>query len=193
MRPRRVVIVGVPGVGKSTVVNSVIEMLHSKNVVNKVVNFGSVMMERAARIYSVKSRDDMRKLSVEQQRKLQVEAADEISRFNQDFVIVDTHLFISTLEGFWPGMPLDVLQALKPTNLVLIIAGREEIMKRRESDLTRARDKTTIESLDSELSAATALLFASSLVSGCPALVVSNHDGEAKQAAEKIINAVLRE
>ena len=37
-------------------------------------------------------------------------------------MFVDTHLFIRTPEGFWPGLPYVVIQALKPTHLVLIEA-----------------------------------------------------------------------
>lgn len=190
-RSRRVVIVGIPGVGKSTVVNKLVEKLESKRIVFKVVNYGTLMMERASRFHGVNSRDDMRKLSVEVQRELQVRAADEISEFKDKLVIVDTHLFIATSEGFWPGMPLDVLQALKPTNLVLVVATPEEILGRRQNDLTRARDSGTKESLEAELSAANTLLYASSLVCGCPALVVPNPSGSVDGAAEKIINAVL--
>lgn len=190
-RSRRVVIVGIPGVGKSTVVNRVVERLESKRVSFKVVNYGTLMMEQASNLHGVKSRDDMRKLSVELQRKLQVFAASEISRFEDELVIVDTHLFIATSEGFWPGMPLDVLQALNPSNLVLVVATPDEIQERRRKDVTRARDSATKESLEVELSVANTLLYASSLVCGCPALVVPNPTGSVDGAAEKIINAVL--
>ena len=77
-------------------------------------------------------------------------------------MIIDTHLFIVTKEGFWPGMPLDVLRALKPTHLVLVSASLEEIKSRRENDSTRSRDSATLESLELEMDAAKSLLFASS-------------------------------
>lgn len=188
---RRVVIVGIPGVGKSTVVARVVELLHARNLAVRIVNYGTVMMEQASALYGIKSRDDMRKLSVDSQRKLQVYAATEISRLQDQFVIVDTHLFISTSEGFWPGMPMDVLNALKPTNLILVTARTEEIMSRRLRDTTRVRDAATKESLEGELSVAHSLLYSSSLVCGCPALVVPNPEGPVDAAAEKIIKAII--
>ncbi len=191
MKPRRVVIVGIPGVGKSTIVKRVVERLESNRLEFKVVNYGTLMMDRASKLHGVKSRDDMRKLSVKVQRGLQVKAASEISSFKDELVIVDTHLFIATSEGFWPGMPLDVLEALKPTNLVLIVATAEEILQRRQNDITRAREAGTKESLEAELFAANTLFYASSLVCGCPALVVRNSAGPVDSVAEKIINAVL--
>lgn len=188
---RRVVIVGIPGVGKSTVVNSVIEQMGSNGVRVNVVNYGSVMMEEASRLFGVKSRDDMRKLSIEKQRELQIHAASKISRLEDDYVIVDTHLFISTKEGLWPGMPLNVLQALNPTNLVLVTASVEEIKKRRETDSSRTRDNSTIESLRMETEAARTFLYSSGLILGCPALLVYNSDGLVDETAKKIVDSVF--
>ena len=126
------------------------------------------MLTQASTIFGVTSRDEIRKLPVEDQRVLQVHAADYISKIQSEYLIVDTHLFISTTEGFWPGMPLDVLQALKPTHLVLISATLDEIEHRRLNDPSRTRDKTSREWLGEELDAAKTLLFASSLICGCP-------------------------
>jgi adenylate kinase len=191
-KKRKVVIVGIPGVGKSTVVNKILDFMAARKLKTDVVNYGTVMMEEASKLHGVKSRDDMRKLPVEDQRKLQVYAASKISAIQEEFIIIDTHLFISTREGFWPGMPLDVLQALKPTHLVLVSASTDEIKSRRMNDETRARDIATVDSLHSELEAAKILLFASSLVCGCPALIVNNKDGQVEAAANNIIEAVFR-
>ncbi len=188
---RRIIIVGIPGVGKTTIVDKVVEILKERHVSIGLVNYGSKMMEEATQRHGLKSRDEMRKLPVELQKSLQIYAAERISAMEDKYVIVDTHLFIATKEGFWPGMPLDVLRALKPTHLVLVSASLEEIKSRRESDSTRSRDKSTIESLDLEMEAAKSLLFASSLVCGCPALIVANPTGQADDAAKKIINSVF--
>ncbi len=187
---RTVIIVGIPGVGKTTVVNRSVERLADKGVNAKVVNFGSAMMEQATRIYGLKSRDDLRKLSIEIQRSLQVHAASEISRLGDQLVIIDTHLFIATREGLWPGLPLNVLEALKPTHLILVSASPPEILRRRESDAMRFRDKSTVESILAELEAAKSLLFASTLVCGSPALIVSNADNKVESAVESVLNAV---
>ncbi|MDG6999321.1 MAG: adenylate kinase [Nitrososphaerota archaeon] len=184
-------IVGIPGVGKSTVVNRTVQLMSEKNLHTNVVNYGTVMMEEATKLHGVKTRDDMRKLPVEVQRKLQVYAASRISRIQDEFVIIDTHLFIGTKEGFWPGMPTDVLEALKPTHLVLVSATIEEIKGRRENDKTRSRDVGNINSLQLEVEAARILLFASSLVCGCPALIVNNSEGKVDTAAGTIMNAVF--
>jgi adenylate kinase len=189
---RRVVIVGIPGVGKSTVVKKIVESMSAQRLAADIVNYGTVMMEEASKLHGVKSRDDMRKLPIEDQRKLQVYAASKISAIKEEFVIIDTHLFIATREGFWPGMPMDVLQALKPTHLVLVSASVDEIRNRRKNDGTRLRDPGTTDSLQLELEAAKILLFSSSLVCGCPALIVNNADGEVDSAAQSVIEAMFK-
>ena len=187
---RRIVIVGIPGVGKSTVVAKVVEMLNTKGKSPKVVNYGTVMLEQAMKSLGVRTRDEIRKLSIEAQKNLQVHAASEISKMEGEFVIVDTHLFISTTEGFWPGIPMDVLQALKPTNLILVSAHAEEILGRRQKDATRSRDLATKELLEKELLAATSLLYASTVIAGCPALIVENPEGTVDEAALRIVTAI---
>ncbi|MDG6907764.1 MAG: adenylate kinase [Nitrososphaerota archaeon] len=191
-RRRRVVIVGIPGVGKSTVVTRIAELMSESKLKLEVVNYGSVMLEEASKRHGVRSRDDMRKLPVEVQRELQVNAAASISKMRDEYTLIDTHLFIATREGFWPGMPMDVIKALKPTHLILVSASVEEIKKRRENDPTRARDHATIDSLNNELDVARHLLFSSSLVCGCPALVITNSDGQVDLAAQNVIKAVFR-
>ncbi len=187
---RRVIIVGIPGVGKSTVVAKVLDMLNARGRSPSVVNFGTLMMEEAVKSHGVKSRDEIRKLSIEAQKALQVHAASKIARMEAELVIVDTHLFISTIEGFWPGIPIDVLEALKPTNLILVTAQPEEILGRRQKDTTRSRDIATKESLEKELLAATSLLYASSVIAGCPALLIENSEGGVEKAASRIVDAI---
>jgi adenylate kinase len=187
---RRVVVVGIPGVGKSTVVERIIALRLQKGRQTIVANYGSVMMEEASKNFNVKSRDEMRKLPIESQKKLQLGAAAKIKSLPDEFVIVDTHLFISTKEGYWPGMPLEVLEELKPTNLVLVMTDAETILSRRTKDSSRSRDPSTIESVERELQAAVSLLFASSLFSGCPALMITNETGRADEAALRIISAI---
>ncbi len=189
-RRRSVVVVGIPGVGKSTVIDKMVQTLKARNIPAQVVNYGTVMLERASKEYGVNSRDSIRKLPVEDQRKIQVKAATAISMMRNGFIIVDTHLFISTPEGFWPGMPIDVLQALRPTHIVLVTASPEEIIERRKKDTSRIRENVQRESVELELEAAKSLLFASSLICACPVLVVHNRENKVEETAQSILNAI---
>jgi len=183
----RVVVVGIPGVGKSTVV----EKLVAETKGSRLANFGSVMLEQGIDLGWIKHRDELRKLTVEKQRRLQKATALRISRMKENTVVVDTHLFIRTREGFWPGLPFDVVRALKPTHLILVEASPDEVAKRRAADSTRYRDAATREVLVEELSLARSFLSVSSTLTGAPMLIVTNADGKASETASSVA-AMLR-
>lgn len=176
----RVVVVGIPGVGKTTVVDKVRAGIPG----SKLVTFGTVMFEEGSRLKWVSDRDKMRTLPVNKQRRLQTLAAAKIARIKESVVLVDTHLFIRTKEGYWPGLPFEVARALKPTHLLLVEAAPEEIARRRASDKTRARDALTREELAAELALGRSFLAASSTLTGAPMLMVANHEGKSDEAAE---------
>ncbi len=184
----RVVVVGIPGVGKTTVV----EKLVSGYPGATLVNFGSVMLKTGISLKWIRSRDEIRKLPVEKQKRLQKVAASKIARMRGKLVAVDTHLFIRTEEGFWPGLPFDVVRALKPTHLVLVEATPEEIVSRRASDSTRYRDSVSKESLAEELVLARSFLSVSSTLTGAPMSVVNNDQGKQDEVAQKLIKMLER-
>ena len=111
MNTKRVIIVGIPGVGKTTVMDKIKDILNSKGIITKYVIFGSIMMKEAEKL-GVKNRDDMRKLPLAQQKKLQITASSEISKIHADVLLIDTHLFIKTNDGYWPGIPYDVAKTI---------------------------------------------------------------------------------
>ncbi len=178
----RIVIVGVPGVGKSTVVEKAMQAVPGSTV----QVFGTAMFEEALRLKWVKHRDEMRRLPVEKQKRLQEAAAARISRGKGKVVFIDTHLFIRTPEGFWPGLPFRVIQPMKPTHLLLVEASPKEILARRKNDTTRYRDEITEDEVSAELALARNFLSAASLVSGAPMAFIRNDEGKSEQAASQI-------
>ena len=180
--------VGVPGVGKTTIVEKLSNAIRG----SKVVTFGTVMLEEGRRLGWIKHRDELRKLPVEKQRRLQTLAATRIARMREKTVFVDTHLFIRTREGYWPGLPFNVVQALKPTHLLLVEADPAEIAERRASDKTRSRDALTKADLAAELALGRSFLASASTLSGAPMLIVANRSGKSDEAAGTVIN-VLKE
>jgi adenylate kinase len=182
----RIVIVGVPGVGKSTVVAKA----NAAVAGSAVQVFGTAMFDEALRLKWVKHRDEMRKLPVKKQEKLQEAAAARISRGKGKVVFIDTHLFIRTPEGFWPGLPLRVIRPMKPTHLLLVEASAKQILARRKNDTTRYRDEVTEEEVLEELELARSFLTAASLVSGAPMAFIHNDEGASDKAAEQIASMV---
>ena len=71
---KKVVIVGIPGVGKTSLVTRIVELLNGDKQRASVHSYGSVMMDEAEN-NNISDRDDLRHLPVSQQKDLQKQAA----------------------------------------------------------------------------------------------------------------------
>jgi len=186
---KRAVIVGIPGVGKTTVITRAAEILNKKRKTTIVV-FGTVMFEEARKI-GLKSRDEMRRMPVEDQRRLQEMAAQRIAEMNDDILLVDTHLFINTGEGYYPGLPMRLLNIIKPTNMIMVAADAIEIAKRRKTDKTRRRDIISAENIQKELDISRMMVASCSILTGAPFAIIMNNDGQVDEAAANIARTLL--
>ena len=186
---KRVVVVGIPGVGKTSVVKKLAEIIKEHKKTVDVTSFGTIMFE-VAKENGLQNRDELRKLPISEQRKLQRNAAEKLSKIEDDVLIIDTHAFIRTSEGFNPGLPYHVLQIIEPTHFIIITAKTEEIYNRRMKDETRNRDKVTITTIKKELDIQSAMMSACSILSGSPLTQVQNNEGKLEEAANKIIKAI---
>lgn len=180
---KRAIIVGIPGVGKTTVITRAAELLSERNAT--VVTYGSLMFEEAQKL-GVKDRDEMRRLPVQRQRGLQESAARRIAEMENDIVIIDTHLFISTNEGYYPGLPMRLITIMNPTNLIMVAADPAQIADRRKNDPTRKRDEASSEAIKNDLDISKMMLASCSMITGAPFAVVSNDDGKVEESAEAI-------
>ncbi len=188
------IIVGVPGVGKSTVVDLSVKILSDKGLKAVVLNYGDYMFKRLSLIGAVKNRDEIRSLPIRIQVENQVEAARMMIRNaseellgSKGLLIVDTHLLIRTPSGYWPGLPLHVAQELKPDAIILIEASPEEILSRQARDKTRVRkdyaDPAIIEEM-MRMNRIEALVVAS--FTGAAVSIIYNREGEAEKAAQEL-------
>jgi adenylate kinase len=186
---KKVIIVGIAGVGKTTLVAKIVEILNSRKKSVSVHSFGTVMFEEAKKM-GIIDRDELRKLSVDKQKNLQTVAAKKIAEFNDNVVIIDTHAFISTPEGFYPGLPYHVLEELKPANFISVSARPEEIYNRRMNDSTRHRDIISIDYIKKELAVQEAMLSSCAVLTGSPMKSILNSEGKVEEAANEVINAI---
>jgi adenylate kinase len=185
----RVIIIGVPGVGKTTVICKAAEILNQRGLITQVVVFGTVMFDEAKKL-GVKDRDEMRKLSIHRQRHLQEMAAHSINAIQSINVLIDTHLFINTQEGRYPGIPKNLLDVLSPTHLVMITADPEDIFRRRMQDGTRNRDLISVEGIKTDLEVSTIMIASISVLTGAPFKIVYNSNDKIKEAVNELVDVI---
>ena len=186
---KRVIIVGIPGVGKTSIVSLVAEKLSIKELKATVAVFGTVMLEEAVKI-GVKNRDELRKLSLAEQRQLQEMAAKRIAQIKDSIVIIDTHLFIKTIDGYYPGLPMHVLDIIKPTHFVMVVAEAGEIIKRRKADKSRDRDIVSTQDIQYELDILRVMVASCSMLTGSPFIVIMNNDNKIENAVLDIVKVL---
>jgi adenylate kinase len=184
-----IVLTGIPGVGKTTVVDELLRIAKEQGKKVSAVNFGTTMMEVAKKEGNVKNRDELRKSAVEFQKRIQIEAAKAIAGQVKEggIVLVDTHMIIRTEEGYYPGIPQDVINVLRPSSYVLVETDPKEILARRSKDKTRSRDMILAQEIESELQLSRAAAMACAVATGTPVKIVQNPPGKQAQAAKELL------
>lgn len=180
----RVVITGVAGVGKSTVLDLV-----KKKTEYEIINFGTLMFEMAKEISIVSNRDELRRLPVDTQINLQKKASAAIGKM--DNVVVDTHMTIRTPDGYMPGLPEWVIRELKVSSYFLIEADSALIQGRRNADPSRKRDEDTFESIREHQEVNRYYAAAYSVYTGATVSFLENIEGKPEIAAQNIVRRLM--
>jgi adenylate kinase len=141
------------------------------------------MSEIATNLNIAKDRDEMRKLTLKQQKELQIKTAEKVAKMGD--VIVDTHCTIKTSKGYMPGLPEWVVKKLNPIAIVVVEADPEEIYYRRINDPTRSRDPDSIEKIAEHQQINRAAAMAYAALSGATVKIVTNHDNAIEDAVKE--------
>ncbi len=191
MSEKIVVATGVPGSGKSTVIDGALKQLKAQGITYSILNYGDIMLELMREREGISDRDDMRKVSTDHYREIQREAAKRIARAaKKEPIIVDTHCLIKRPDGYYPGLPRWVLEELKPESIIIIEATPEEIAGRRTRDITRRRDKELREEVEEHqlMNRATAAAYAA--LSGATVKIIQNRDKGLNEAVNEMVEAL---
>lgn len=191
----RLIVVAVPGAGKTTILRIVKEKLPDVTV----VNYGDYMLEVARREYGITHRDEMRvKLPLQDYRRVQEIAAEEIAKIPGD-VLIDTHASIKMHGGYYPGLPARIVTRLKPDGIVLIEFNPMDILERRMKDVgLRVREQETPGEIEMHQLANRYFAFAAANEAECPVYILDFHNKvqerpfqHAEEAAQYIINLIM--
>ena len=191
---RIVILTGIPGSGKTTVLDSAIPALLKEGVKYKSVNYGTVMLEIAKQMGLVKTRDEMRKLDPAKQKDIQKSAGKKISSMaTTSSVIVDTHCTINTPRGYLPGLPEWVLKEIMPDTIVLVEAGAENISVRRNKDTTRSRDAESVNEIQYHQDINRAASIACCIMTGATTKIIKNEQNKLEYATKEMIKVLRNE
>lgn len=184
-----VIITGAPGVGKTSVLNRLEKEAEKQKIALKIVNFGTIMNKLLNLSGNNFHRDELRKQNFGKQKEIQLEAAKEISKMKNNYVlVVDTHMFIRTPVGAFPGLPEYVIKELDPSMLVLLEADPEDITKRREKDQTRKRDTQAYQNVEFDLEWGRKTAAACAIMTGAPVSIIKNEEGFPDKAVKQILD-----
>jgi len=179
-----VILSGIPGTGKTTVMETALE---KKNF--EFVTYGSLMLDIAREELGIEDRDTMRTLSIDKQRVLQEMTADRVAEMGD--VVVDTHCTIKTSAGYLPGFPYTILKRINPRLIILVEVAPEEIIIRRAKDNdVQQRDNETVETMhEHQMMNRMAAMTYASLV-GATVKIIQNKNGMLGEAAEDFLQAL---
>jgi adenylate kinase len=189
-----IVVTGIPGVGKTTVLKEFAKIIgnHKKEI--GFVTYSSIMVEIATNEGFIVNRDDLRHLSIETQKAIQEKAAKRIAEMSKDKIIqiIDTHMIIRTNIGYWAGLPLNVLKLVKPDLFILIEAEPDEILSRRRKDDSRRRDEVLQSEIDEELAYSRSVAASCATYTGSPIKSLKNPQGEQIKVAKQLMNLIWK-
>lgn len=179
-----IIVTGVPGSGKSTVLKTVGKMFPSI----KIIGYGEEMVKELA--HQGIARDDLRKMPVEKQVAIRKTVALKIAQEKTGITILDSHASIKTEAGYTPGFPMDILSLLKPKAFVGVECPAELIVERRIHDSSRKRDDEDVRELALHQSLGRQYLVAYSAITGASLCIVENGPGELSDNVQPLVKLI---
>ncbi len=175
-----IILAGIPGSGKSTVLQEAVKRLPQL----EVINFGDMMLKEASLQHIDK--DSLRKLPLIQQQKIGLEAAKKMAAAMPQIVCIDTHAMIKTPIGYCPGIPEAVIRILNPNVIAMIECPSSLIYERRQLDKTRNRDNESIDQIEYHQNISRAFLLSCVAFSSALYLPIQNQEAPSEGAKQLI-------
>ena len=175
----RIVVSAVKGAGKTTAIKFVLE----KRPDIKVITVGDYF-EKAFEKLGLKRDEGDKGTKREIHRRIQEETFSLISqeiKKHKD-IIIDTNLFFTKTEGFFPGLPESALKKINPDVIVVMEYKPEFILSRRKKDIkTIGRKRSaslTIEGIEFEQQIQRHYAFVCSALTGCTVKILRRNEPE---------------
>ena len=186
------VVFGIPGVGKSTIVNRV-----KDNLGLVYIHPGNIMYEIASEKGIVENVDQMRKLKLSVQQQLQEEmagvVAEKINSQKENSFIIDTHAIVKTPQGFFPGLRNAFFEVVRPDIYLVVESKPEMILQRRTADKDRVRqDDHSLDEILLHIDLTRDFASAYSIYSQANFAVIENKEGDIDYAVNEMSGIISR-
>jgi adenylate kinase len=86
---------------------------------------------------------------------------------------------------------MNVTNIIRPTHLILVIANPQEILMRRQSDITRRRDLSTEAEIQHEVEVSRIMIVSSANMTGSPFTILENQKNQARKVAQDIVKLLV--
>ena len=174
-----VIVTGIPGVGKTTILDGV-----ATEKKYKVVTLSSVMLEIAAKKGIKAERDTLRYLPNSSITELGNSAFEHLSEMGGN-ILLDTHASVEQNGRYVPGLPYDAIRRLSGiAGFVYIDGSTDDIVKRRMIDKSRTREKEERHLIHMQRSVNVSMLSYLSTLFNVPLYVVVNKQEQLEKAIE---------
>ncbi|MBW6462362.1 MAG: adenylate kinase [DPANN group archaeon] len=186
-----IVVTGIPGSGKTTILTRALTALKTQNINYTHLSFGTEMFDIAKKEGIVNTRDQLRKIDTETQKKIQVKASKQIVKISKKTNIVfDTHATIKTPKGYLIGFPEWVVKEIRPDILVIMEATPKEIHHRRQADKSRIRDHETEEAIEEHQMMNRSATIVSGTMSGSTINIIKNRHNKINEAVHELVEVM---
>lgn len=178
------IVVGLSGVGKSTVIGKAIESSESEF---QLINYGDRMLSLAKDREIVEDRDEMKNIERAIYKEIQIDAAESIAEeSNNGDIIIDTHAAIKSQLGYIPGLPRWTVENLEPETISMIDIDSKEIVERRAEDPERDREDDSVEAIEEYRGVAREMAASGAMLTGAYFRIIYNEEGKVDEAAAQL-------
>lgn len=185
------IVVGISGVGKSTVTARAKEMTTESIEVH---NYGDVMTTLAVEEDLIEDRDELTSLPGDDFRWMQEAAAEELvhrsEKSTADATLVDTHAALDTPFGYVPGLPRWSITSFDPESLINITASPSEIHTRRSARSDRNRPEHDEEALKQYLRVIENMATTCAVITGAYYAPIHNQSGQVDETARELLDVL---
>jgi adenylate kinase len=176
-------VVGVQGSGKTTILNE-ISKIDSKR---KIVNIGSEILNAAKVKGQISNRDEIKYMSSFEILLARKAALASISNMDAQ-IILDTHAYVKGNSRYIPGFSLNEVEGLRELKAIIFIdAFAKDIIERRASDPSRKREAESEDEINEQRIINLSIITSFALHLNIPIYIIKNKKDKINESVNEFV------